>query len=251
MLVNADFGRRVTVRAGELAWQASPMAGVERRMLDRVGGEVARATSLVRYAPGSRFSAHEHGGGEEFLVLEGVFQDEHGDYPVGTYVRNPPTSRHLPGSAEGCVILVKLHQFDPLDRRQVRVDAAAIEPHPVSGRPGVSIVPLHADALEDVRIEHWAPGAEVTLAAPGGVEVFVLRGSFSEAGEVFERYGWLRLPVNSMLRAVAGDQGAQVWVKTGHLAHVAALDGPLGAARDTRSPRRHDGDAGVARSQRQ
>jgi hypothetical protein len=222
MLVNADFGRRVVVHAGGLDWVASPMPGVERRMLDRIGEEVARATSLVRYAPGSRFSAHTHGGGEEFLVLEGVFQDEHGDYPVGTYVRNPPTSSHVPGSAEGCVILVKLHQFDPADRRQVRVDTAGIRPEPVDARPGVAVVPLHADAREDVRIETWAPGAEVELDVPGGVEVFALEGGFAEGGEVLGRYGWLRLPAGSTLRAVAGPEGARVWLKSGHLAHVAS-----------------------------
>ena len=98
MDINADFSRRAAAHADQLPWQPSPMAGVERRMLDRLGGEVARATSLVRYAPDSSFSAHTHGGGEEFIVLDGVFRDEHGDYPPGTYVRNPPTSSHTPGS---------------------------------------------------------------------------------------------------------------------------------------------------------
>src|SRR5438046_1035028 len=100
------------------------MPGIERRMLDRIGGEVASATSIVRYAVQSRFSPHTHGGGEEFLVLEGVFQDEHGDYPAGTYVRNPPTSRHTPGSESGCIIFVKLWQFDPADRTRVRIETA-------------------------------------------------------------------------------------------------------------------------------
>ena len=94
MELNADFSQRVAVHAARLPWLASPIAGVGRRMLDRIGDEVARATSIVRYAPASRFSAHTHGGGEEFIVLDGVFQDEHGDYPAGSYVRNPPTSRH-------------------------------------------------------------------------------------------------------------------------------------------------------------
>ena len=88
MELNADFSRRVAVHAARLPWVPSPMAGVERRMLDRIGDEVARATSIVRYAPGSHFSPHAHGGGEEFFVLEGVFQDEHGEFPAGSYVRN-------------------------------------------------------------------------------------------------------------------------------------------------------------------
>ena len=90
MQLNADFSRRAVVHAGTLDWVASPIAGVHRRMLDRIGDEVARATSIVRYAPASHFSPHVHDGGEEFLVLDGVFQDEHGDYPTGSYVRNPP-----------------------------------------------------------------------------------------------------------------------------------------------------------------
>jgi ChrR Cupin-like domain len=116
MDLNSDFGARAAVHAARLDWTSSPIPGVDRRMFDRIGDEVARATSIVRYAPHSRFSSHTHGGGEEFLVLDGVFQDEHGDYSAGTYVRNPPTSSHTPGSEPGCTIFVKLWQFDPSDR---------------------------------------------------------------------------------------------------------------------------------------
>lgn len=123
MELNSDFTKRVVVHGDLLKWQPSPMAGVERRMLDRIGDEVARATSIVRYAPNSKFSPHVHDGGEEFIVLEGVFQDEHGDYPVGSYIRNPPQSSHTPGSKDGCVIFVKLWQFDQRDRHEVRVNA--------------------------------------------------------------------------------------------------------------------------------
>jgi anti-sigma factor ChrR (cupin superfamily) len=120
MDLNADFSQRVVVHSDQLTWQTSPMPDVDRRMLDRIGGEVARATTIVRYAPNSHFSAHTHTGGEEFIVLDGIFQDEHGDYPEETYVRNPPTSSHTPGSEQGCTILVKLWQFDMDDRTQFR-----------------------------------------------------------------------------------------------------------------------------------
>jgi anti-sigma factor ChrR (cupin superfamily) len=122
---------------GETDWVASPMAGVERKMLDRIGGEVARATTIVRFAPGSAFSPHVHDGGEEFLVLDGVFQDEAGDFPAGAYVRNPPTSSHTPRAEPGATILVKLHQFDPADRTHVRIAADKIAPVAPVGRPGV------------------------------------------------------------------------------------------------------------------
>ena len=124
MELHSDFSKRVVVHSDNEPWQASPMPGVDRRMLDRIGGEVARATTIVRYAPNSKFSAHTHTGGEEFIVLDGVFQDEHGDFPAGSYVRNPPTTSHTPGSDEGCTIFVKLWQFDMEDRNQFHVDMA-------------------------------------------------------------------------------------------------------------------------------
>lgn len=217
MEINADFSRRAAVHAARLSWVASPMAGVERRMLDRIGDEIARATSIVRYAAGSRFSPHTHGGGEEFLVLDGVFQDEHGDFPAGTYVRNPPTSRHTPRSSAGCILFVKLQQFDPADRKEVTLKTAGTAYEAVAGRPGVEGLPLFRDDSEDVRLERWRPHAAITLDVPGGAELLVLSGAFDEGGECFEPQSWLRLPTGSVLKATAGPQGCRVWIKTGHL----------------------------------
>ena len=223
MEINADFSRRVAVHAARLPWVPSPMAGVERRMLDRIGDEVARATSIVRYAAGSRFSPHTHGGGEEFLVLDGVFQDEHGDYPARSYVRNPPTSRHTPGSSTGCILFVKLWQFDPADRKEVRLDSGGLAHEATAGRPGVELLPLYRDHREEVRLEKWKPGAAITLDAPGGAELLVLEGAFDEAGERFQPQSWLRLPTGSILKATAGPQGCTIWIKTGHLLAIRGL----------------------------
>jgi quercetin dioxygenase-like cupin family protein len=225
MDLNADFSARAAVHAARLDWTHSPIRGVDRRMLDRIGGEVARATSIVRYAPRSRFSAHTHDGGEEFLVLEGVFEDEHGQFPAGSYMRNPPTTRHTPGSEPGCTIFVKLWQFDPADRTQLRVDTGALAFVP-AGRAGVEFMPLFEDAHEQVRLERWAPGAAVDIAVPGGIEILVLRGSFEEGGERFERHSWLRLPAGTVLQAAAGQKGCRAWVKQGHLASVRHPAGP-------------------------
>ena len=221
MELNADFSQRVAVHAAQLPWTPSPMAGIHRRMLDRIGDEVARATSIVRYAPHSHFSPHTHGGGEEFLVLDGVFQDEHGDYPTGSYVRNPPTTRHTPGSEPGCVIFVKLWQFDPDDRTEVRIEAGKTAFKPAPGRPGVEVMPLFQDAREEVRLERWVPEARVELALPQGAEFLVLSGSFEERGESFAEQSWLRLPAKASLQAKVGANGCRVWIKTGHLANVA------------------------------
>ena len=122
MRINAEFNERAAVIADDSQWVHSPESGVERQMLDRIGDEVARATSIVRYAPGSSFATHQHAKGEEFLVLDGIFSDESGHYPAGSYVRNPPGSAHAPYSDEGCRILVKLRQFDAQDLDQFSVD---------------------------------------------------------------------------------------------------------------------------------
>lgn len=217
MELNADFSRRVAVHGAGMAWRASPIPGVDRRMFDRIGDEVARATSIVRYAPGSAFSPHVHTGGEEFFVLDGVFQDEHGDFSAGTYVRNPPESHHTPASADGCTIFVKLWQFDPADRTEVRIDTAdrafAADPQ----LPGIGRLPLFADAHERVSLERWSAGRRIRIAAPGGIEVLVLDGSFTESGERFDVESWLRAPSGSAIDVTAGAAGATVWIKRDHL----------------------------------
>ena len=192
-------------------------------MLDRIGDEVARATSIVRYAPHSRFSSHTHGGGEEFLLLNGVFQDEHGDYPAGAYVRNPPTSSHSPGSEPGCTIFVKLWQFDPDDRTPVRIDTSRLSFAPAPDLPGVEFTLLCEGGGELVLMERWAPDTHVAVPLPGGIELLVLDGSFTEGGEAFTRLSWLRLPAGTTLQATAGPAGCKLWVKSGHLAHEPRL----------------------------
>ncbi|MBM1688178.1 cupin domain-containing protein [Sulfitobacter geojensis] len=214
MNLNANFDTRVIVRSDQLEWQASPMKGVDRRMLDRIGGEVARATTIVRYAPGSAFSAHTHTGGEEFIVLNGVFQDEHGDFPAGTYVRNPPTTSHTPSSAEGCTIFVKLWQFDMEDRTQFRKTMAEELAAPVNG---VATAILHKDDREVVSYSHIDAEATLTSQAQGGIEVLVIDGSITTGDDTLRKNDWLRLPEGETLSAVGGPEGAKLWIKTGHL----------------------------------
>ena len=230
MEIHADFRKRAAVHSQRLAWVPSPSAGVERRMLDRVGAEVARATSIVRYAPGCSFAPHTHHGGEEYFVLEGVFSDENGDHPAGSYVRNPPTSSHAPRSSGGCTIFVKLWQFDPADRTPIQIGTANLPYCIPPGRPGVATLPLFEDAHEVVRLERWAPEIDIVLAAAGGIEILVLEGGFVEQGEAFAPGSWLRLPVDAGLRARTGANGARVWIKTGHLAMLRAPSAPEGFA---------------------
>ncbi|MDP5084526.1 MAG: cupin domain-containing protein [Yoonia sp.] len=219
MELNADFSQRVLIQTQDIPWKASPMAGVDRRMLDRIGDEVARATSIVRYAPGSHFSAHTHDGGEEFIVLEGVFQDEHGDYPAGTYVRNPPTTAHTPGAEDGCTIFVKLWQFDPADRTQFRMQMDS--DLTVQG-DGISVKTLYRDSRETVRFVTLAAGSSLSELPSGGAEILILSGLCQEGGDHLPKGTWLRLPEGTPLRITAQDEGATLWIKTGHLPFATA-----------------------------
>ncbi len=230
MLINADLTQRVVLHTETMSWVPSPLAGVHRKMLDRDGGEVARATSLVRYAPGSAFDEHEHGGGEEFLVLDGTFSDEAGDYPAGTYVRNPPCSRHAPFSRVGCTLFVKLRQFAPEDGARVVIDTrrSAWRPGRVAG---VEVMPLHLHGAETVMLLRWAPSiAYPRHDHPGGEEVLVLEGALEDEHGRYPRGAWLRSPVGSA-HAPSSREGCLLYVKIGHLAAAQAASRPMAEAR--------------------
>lgn len=218
MRLHDDLSLRAHEAAGEMPWVPSPMPGVERRMLFRIGEEKARATSVVRYASGSRFARHDHPGGEEILVMDGVFQDETGDFPAGSYIRNPPGTGHAPGSAAGCTIFVKLWQFSAADhQRVVRLpgegEAAALREGAISSRL------LFKGASERVAIEEWAADALVVLENLQGLELLVLEGSIESEGDVLGVLGWLRVPAGEPLCIRAGPNGAAVWFKAGPLLH--------------------------------
>jgi anti-sigma factor ChrR (cupin superfamily) len=185
--------------------------------LDRVGGEVARATSIVRYEPGASFERHLHGGGEEILVLEGVFSDEQGDYPAGTYIRNPPGSSHAPFSRNGCILFVKLWQFSGHDLEMLRIDTR-IEVWRQGLVPGLSVMPLHSYDGVNTALVRWAPDTRFNLHShPGGEEILVLDGTFRDEAGDYPALTWLRSPRWSRHAPFAGENGALIYVKVGHL----------------------------------
>lgn len=218
MKLNADFNARVVINTADIDWVPSPMPGVERKMLDRIGDEIARATSLVRYAPGSRFSAHTHGGGEEFFVLSGVFNDSNGSYPAGTYVRNPVGSSHAPWAGpEGATIFVKLHQFDENDQQTVVINTHE-QPWYQGMVPGLTVMPLHEFGSEHVALVKWAPDTRFNPHQHwGGEEILVLEGVFRDEYGDYPAGTWLRSPHLSKHHPYTGPEGALIYVKTGHL----------------------------------
>jgi anti-sigma factor ChrR (cupin superfamily) len=232
---NADFARRVVVpppAAGD--WRETPEPGVYRHRLDRIGDEVARATSIVRYDAGSRFARHTHGGGEEFLVLEGTFSDENGDYPAGTYVRNPPGTSHAPFSRDGCTILVKLWQFAADDLAPVCMDTHGARFHP-GLVPGLSVLPLHEFDGIGTALVRWAPDTRFsTHRHAGGEEIYVVQGVFRDEHGDYPAGTWLRSPRDSHHTPYTGPEGALIYVKVGHLRGLPvgpALPPPLASLR--------------------
>lgn len=218
MLINADFSRPVAMAPHQYQWVASPQDGVERVMLDRVGAEKARATSIVRYAPHSSFPRHQHPGGEEILVLDGTFSEGGLDYPAGWYLRNPPGSSHQPSSGEGAIIFVKLRQMSTPEQPYVRIDTR--DPASWHAELGREICPLFSDASEQVSLQRLAPHDALLADAEGGMELLVLEGDVVAQQQTYAPRSWMRLPAGALPAIVAGEQGATVYLKVRHLANL-------------------------------
>lgn len=217
MQINSNFSQRVVIQPEHYQFIDSPLAGVSRMMLDRAGAEVARATSIVRYAPGSGYSAHTHNGGEEILVLDGIFSDEHGDYPAGSYLRNPPGSSHQPFSINGCTLLVKLWQFAAEDTTQLVLNTKQ-----ANWRQGLvaglSVLPLHEHNAVSTALVRWAPNTQFSQHIhAGGEEILVLEGLFCDEYGQYPAGSWLRNPRYSKHTPFTLAEGTLIYVKVGHL----------------------------------
>ncbi|CED60612.1 Putative uncharacterized protein [Moritella viscosa] len=217
MNINSDLTQPAKVFFNESTWLPSPLKGVSRKMLERDGAEFAATpTTLVTYDADSYFTNHVHTGGEEFLVLQGVFADEHGDYPVGTYKRNPVGTEHAPIVKDGCMIIVKLGQFQDGDTQDVEIRTTNQAFIQDEGRTAVQYKALHTFKQETVRLERWTHDSSISLDNTGGIEVLVVNGEFSHQGNIYRQFDWLRLPVGEMLDATTTSNNCTVWIKTGH-----------------------------------
>jgi len=213
--LNMDFTQRAVINTNEAEWQASPKAGVWRKPLARAQAEQGHATSVVRYEAGARFSPHDHPQGEEIFVLGGVFSDETGDYPAGTYLRNPEGFRHAPFSEEGCVILVKLYQFQATDSAKVCIDTTQAVWR--QGMGGLSVLPLHEHGGESVALVRWPAGEHFQPHVHmGGEEIFVISGEFCDEHGRYPAGSWIRSPHQSRHDPFV-EADTLIWVKVGHL----------------------------------
>lgn len=214
--MNMDRHQRVCIDTHALAWEASPMNGVWRKKLEREAAETGQVTSVVRYEPGTGFRPHDHPLGEEIYVLDGVFSDEHGDYPPGTYLRNPPGSRHQPRCDPGCELFVKLNQFAPQDQETVRLPTSGLVWQP-GAVEGLEVLPLHSFGVEHTALVRWAPGTVFQPHVhPGGEEILVLDGVFQDEAGEYPAGIWLRNPPYSQHQSFSAE-GCTLLVKTGHI----------------------------------
>lgn len=216
--LNTDVTKRCVVNSNTQPWIESPSPLVHRRLLERNGGEVARATSVVRYAPGARFDSHRHELGEEILVLDGTLSDESGRYGPGTYLKNPAGSAHAPFSDNGCTLFVKLRYLDPQDQARVVIPTRTADWR--QGLvPGLKVLPLWEFGTTHTALVRWAPG---TYFNPhrhyGGEEIFVVEGVFSDEHGDYPQGSWLRSPHLSQHQPFS-QEGCLILVKTGHLLH--------------------------------
>ncbi len=210
-----DFSKRVVIKTNDLDWIQSPSSGINRKPLERQNAESGRTTSIVEYLPGSKFKTHSHPGGEEILVLEGVFSDETGDYPAGSYLRNPPGSSHAPFSEKGCKLFVKLHQFDLEDNQSVKFNTK--EQAWRAGHGQLEVMPLHSFKTESCALVKWPKGEKFLPHSHfGGEEIFVLEGVFKDENGDYPKGTWIRSPHLSTHHPFVDEQTI-IYVKTGHL----------------------------------
>ncbi len=214
-MLNMDFTQRVVSDTHALAWVPSPKPGVWRKPLAREEAERGHATSIVRYDAGASFSGHNHPGGEEILVLQGTFSDETGDFTAGTYFRNPLGFRHAPFSKEGCLILVKLHQFQSDDEKRLAIQ---IEQGTwIEVQHGMRYQLLHQHGDEQVAVvEAPASAPGIPHSHPGGEEIYVMKGVLKDEYGTYPAGTWLRQPPGSSHCPYAVED-VRLWVKSGHL----------------------------------
>lgn len=220
--INGDLEIKTVVNTHLVAWSASPSGTVWRKRVHLVGpAETGQVTSVVRYEPGATFPEHGHPDGEEILVLSGVFSDEHGDWPEGSYLLNPEGFRHAPFSKDGCVIFVKLRQFPGVDRVHVAIATRALE-WTTADRPGVEIKTLYEqDGFTDrTRLERWAKNVDPgEIRYPRGAEAFVISGQFGDETGEYSEGTWIRFPAGSSY-SPQSNTGCTLYIKEGGFTYL-------------------------------
>jgi anti-sigma factor ChrR (cupin superfamily) len=222
--INGNLSVRAVVDTTRMEWAPSPSGSVWRKRVHLVGpAESGQVTSVVRYERNSSFPRHDHPEGEEILVLQGVFSDEHGDWPAGTFLLNPEGFQHAPFSNSGCVLFVKLRQFPGSERRHVVIDTHSLA-WEASAMSGVAHKPLYAQTgfSDVIRLELWEPRVDLGIVSYAqGAELFVLEGEFTDEAGTYSAGYWLRLPIGSEHHPKSA-KGCTLYVKRSGLSYLRA-----------------------------
>jgi len=225
--INGDLKSFCVVDTEHMDWTPSPSGTVWRKRVHLVGpAESGQVTSVVRYDRNSSFPEHDHPAGEEILVLDGIFSDQQGDWPAGTFLLNPEGFRHAPFSQDGCVLFVKLRQYPGLDRRHIAIDTNSV-PWQKSRVKNLSRKTLYEQKgySDSVELQRWEAGADSgTIAYPEGAELFVIEGAFSDENGSFGKGHWLRFPPGASHR-LHSDAGCTMYVKKAGLKYLAPGSG--------------------------
>ncbi|MGD2139686.1 MAG: cupin domain-containing protein [Burkholderiales bacterium] len=220
--IHGDLDAFCAADTGSMDWTRSPSGTVWRKRVHLVGpAESGQVTSVVRYDSNSSFPQHDHPAGEEILVLEGVFSDQQGDWPAGTYLLNPEGFRHAPFSKNGCVLFVKLRQYPGADRRHVAVDTNILEWQRCD-IDGLSVKTLYQQQgyTDTVELQRWETGSDsATMTYPEGAEMFIIEGGFDDESGNYRKGSWLRFPAGASHRLRSGD-GCVLYVKKGGLKYL-------------------------------
>jgi anti-sigma factor ChrR (cupin superfamily) len=215
MPINMNFNQVAISRPQDQHWERIEVDGISRVYLEHSPGEPGHASSLVEFSPGVSFAHNEHVAGEEAYVLEGVFSDEYGDYPAGTYLRNPPGSSHAPFSREGCKLFVKINQFQAGDNERI-----VIRPDERQWQPGIGnlrVAALHVFGTESTALVHWPANEHFQLHRHyGGEEILVLEGTFRDEHGDYPAGSWIRSPHMSQHNPYVREE-TLIMVKVGHL----------------------------------
>ena len=214
-ILNMNLSEQVCYRPGDGSWIKSPADGVSRIHLERKALESGHTTSFVKFEPNSFFPQHQHPLGEEIYVLDGVFSDENGDYPAGSYLRNPPGSQHKPFTKEGCTLFVKLDQFQHGDCRHVVIRPDQL--HWSQGLGNLKVTSLHQHNTESTALVWW-PENEVFQPHThwGGEEIIVISGRFIDEYGEYPKGSWIRSPHMSK-HFPRVEEETLILVKVGHL----------------------------------
>jgi anti-sigma factor ChrR (cupin superfamily) len=214
-MMNMNLDQRVNINTNQDSWVITSHRGIWRKKLERESAEGGHTTSIVRYNPGTLFASHGHPNGEEILVLEGTFSDEHGEYKKGMYIRNPPGYKYAPFSKEGCILFVKLNQFLPNDTAQVRLDTSNAKW--LAGQGNLQVIPLHEADSELTALVKWPAGESFHPHIHyGGEEIYVISGEFNDEHGTYPAGTWLRNPHMSQHNPFVKEDTV-ILVKVGHL----------------------------------